>query len=1177
MSGRRFEVPVDTRHRQRKASDPAVSAWVAANAGSGKTWVLSRRVMRILLAGTPASRILCLTFTKAAAATMSNRVFQELARWTVAPDDVLADELRDVIGREPTGDEMDRARRLFAAAIETPGGLKIQTIHGFCERILQQFPLEADLSGNFEILDDATASDLVAAARGHVLVTAAAEPPDGRLARALAAALEAAGDGGLVSALDALVARRTALRAAIADAEALPPGALAEATAAALGVAPGDTLAAAEAEIGASPDFAGPFLSTLIDALRVSGSNDRDTAERLYGGVQHADPAVRIAAWREAFFTDGGEGKARKIGGFATKAILARFPDLPDRFDREVARLEAIEERCKALRARAASAALLALGEAMIQHYELAKRARGALDFEDLIGRTVALLSRSDAAQWVQYKLDRGIDHILVDEAQDTSPEQWAIVRRLSEEFFAGEGARAGTRTVFAVGDEKQSIYSFQNAAPREFAENQSHFGRKAEAARAAFASVSLHLSFRSTPDVLAAVDKVFAMPGMASGVADGWQRHAAARASEPGLVEIWPPVEPVKLEEPEDWTAPVDSLRQEAPPLRLARRIAAEIERLLAPGFRLEGTGGRVKPKDVLVLVRKRGPFVDAMNRVLKEARIPVAGADRLVLTDHIAVEDLIALGRVMLLSADDLSLAAVLKSPLFGWDDDALYAVAAGRPPKTTLFDALADKAGTDEAARAAHDRLNRWRARADLVPPFEFYAGILSADGGRRRFLERLGPEADDILDEFLARALAHGDQETPSLAGFLATLEAAPPEIKREMDETRDEVRVMTVHGAKGLEAPVVFLVDGGGKPTSNGHEPKVLPLAVPGSPHAAPVLVWCPSKRAKCRAIADALADWQREAEEEYRRLLYVAMTRAADRLYVVAHAGANGRLDDACWYRAVERALGEEAAEIRDAEGAVVARRWTAAPRDPVEGAVSGDDAPPPAIEWPRWMSEPAAAPETAVPLRPSMALREIAEKEGLPAYPAVNAFEAALAPESAEMRRGRVVHKLLETLPDMAPAERRTVALDFVRRIMADLGDAAAAAVVAEVLAVLDDPRFAAAFAPGSRAEVAIVGEVVAEGGRRLAVSGQIDRLAVTAEEVLVVDFKTNRDPPAADTPAPEGYVAQMAIYRRLLADLFPGRRIRAAILWTARPSLAEIPADALDAALAKLTISRG
>lgn len=1156
---------------QHRAGDPTASAWVSANAGSGKTYVLSRRVIRLLLAGADPSRLLCLTFTKAAAATMSNRVFAELARFTTLDETRLAAALTDIDGLAPSRDKLAVARRLFARAIETPGGLKIQTIHAFCERILQQFPLEADLGANFEILEEAVSGDLVRRATEAVIVAAAASGPDTPLGAAFGLLIDRLGEFGFHDALGAVVLKRHALRAWIRFGDnldaalALVPDAL--------GLPKGTTRAPVEAEIAASPHFDPAFLSRLVDALTASGTNDQKFAERLIAARDAAQPALKAAFWRAVFHkADGGAYAATSLG---TKKIRETFADLGARCDAEIARLAPLCDRLAALDTADVTGALIRLGDAVVTHYEAAKSARGALDFDDLIGRTADLMSRSDGAAWVQYKLDQGIDHILVDEAQDTSPAQWEIVHALTQEFFAGRGAREGVRTVFAVGDEKQSIYSFQGAAPEEFAANRSRFRANTEAAGLVFENVQLFVSFRSNQDVLSAVDTVFARSGLVARLLSDpkdYADHTANRAAAPGYVEVWPLIEKSGIEEPQDWIAPVDRATDASPHVRLARRIADEIAAMTAPGVRLEGTGKPIRFGDILILVRSRGPFVDAMNRILKEKRLPVAGQDRLDLVSHIAVKDLIALGRVMLLPEDDLSLAVVLKSPLFGWSEDALYRVAAERDKdRDSLADALAKAADTDPLAAAAQERLEAWRALAIGARPYEFYMRVLSADGGRRRILARLGGEAEDVIDEFVALALAHEATGAPSLIAFLENLVAASPEVKREMDETRDEVRVMTVHGAKGLEAPVVFLVDNTRPPHEAKHDPKLVGLpssAVPGAPE---VLVLNLGKDGAPAPVRDVIEARREVGRAEYARLLYVGMTRAADRLYVCGHT--TKKPDDDCWYQVVARALEPDWTPI-ERDGEVVAWRWRRTDFEPVAPTLAKDTAAARDHGRPDWLDRPAPGIDGLDRLTPSTALAEIATKEALPTYPPKSALDAALAPESVELLRGKLVHKLLETLPGMASETRRAAAGRYLARAGTRLGETERAAIFAEVLAILDDPAFAAAFGPDSRAEVPIVGTLLRAGGRRYAVSGQIDRLGLVDGRIQIVDYKTNRDPKLGGDGVPEAYVVQMALYRRLLRETFPGRAIEAAILWTTVPALVPVPAARLDAAEAKLAL---
>ncbi len=1158
-----FVVPSETIDRQRRASAPDGSAWVSANAGSGKTWVLARRVIRLLLGGTAPSRILCLTFTKAAAATMSNRVFAELGRWTLLDDADLRRQIVEIEGGRPEAvspARLGRARRLFAEAIETPGGLKIQTIHAFCERILQQFPLEAGLAGRFEILDEVGERELVTAARDAELVALAAAEETSPDAGTFADLLGIAGEAALGSAIAAVVAARDDLRDAIRAFGSIDG--VIDAVRRALGVAEGETDARLVAEMLVSSDFPPTVAAGLTADLEASSkSTDREQAKRLRLAGSPADPMERLAAWWAVFFTGGGTPRANVV----TKDIRTAHPDLVDRIGRETARLRSLADARAGLAAHLRTARLLAVADRIVGRYEAAKHRRGALDFADLVGRTADLLAHADAAAWVQYKLDRGIDHVLVDEAQDTNPRQWAIVHGLTGEFFAGESARPSLRTVFAVGDEKQSIYSFQGAEPARFAENRRRFARLAAGVDHPFADVQLNLSFRSTGDVLAAVDRVFADPALRARLLSDptdYGAHAAARAGAPGLVEIWPEIAAVKEPEPEDWDAPLDRPTAASPILRLAGRIADEIARLLGPDVRLEGTGERIRPRDVIVLVRKRGPFVDAVNRVLKERGLPVAGHDRMRLSDHIAVADLCALGRALSLPDDDLSLAAALKSPLFGCDDDDLVDLAT-RPEadRGGLAAALRAAATVSDRWAAIARRLDGWREAAGRLPPFEFFVRVLSADGGRRRFAARLGSEVEDVLDEFLALAAAHDRGPAPSLVRFLAGLDEDTPEIKRELDGTRDEIRVMTVHGAKGLEAAVVFLVDPGSAPTHPSHDPVLVRLAVPDAPpETPPVPVW--SRGSLDPGVVEAARGRARTAAgDEYLRLLYVAMTRAADRLYLCCHCGADGPADDG-WYRLVANALLPDAEPVVDATGVVVAHRWRAGPptpRPPVDAPEAAAAAEP---DLPAWIDRAPPISPPAQRLRPSAGL-------GGPTGIATTRTPADVAAAEArrlDRLRGILAHRLLERLPDLPADDRAAAARRFLARRGAELPADLRERLADEVAAVLADPGFAAVFGPGSRAEVPIVGRLTGADGTPIEVSGRIDRLVIGPEEILVVDFKTDPEPPPAPTG---GQVAQLAVYVALLGRLHPGRRIRAAILWTALPRLDEIAAARLAGAI--------
>jgi ATP-dependent helicase/nuclease subunit A len=1167
-------VPEDTLRDQSRASNPQHSAWVSANAGSGKTHVLSQRVVRLLLGGTDPSKILCLTYTKAAAANMANRVFKDLARWTVLDEPSISAEIEKLEGHRPSTETLRLARQLFARALETPGGLKIQTIHAFCEAVLHQFPLEANIAGHFELLDGHMETALMAEARRDML-TGVSGGDNVELAEAFAAVLEHGGEWGLDSLLLEIVRKRDGLRAFIAELSgtAEPYQALFRE----FGFEPGETAEAIARSVWPDRYFCAARARDIAARAHAAGaSNAAEFAANLKEACATANPVRRLERLRGVFLVkkNGSGWQPRATRNIIAKSVAGHFPDFVGEFERAAGEILDASERLALFRMLEATRGALTVADWLIARYERLKNARGFLDFNDLISRTVRLLARTGAGPWVQYKLDKGIDHILVDEAQDTSPAQWKVIRSLAEEFFAGAGARGNVhRTIFAVGDEKQSIYSFQGAEPEAFDVNGREFAARITAASGRFERVPLTRSFRSTDDVLSAVDLVFKKEHVRKGLSRDPApiEHKAIRDRVPGYVEIWPSIEPVEIEEPDDWTEPID--HASAPAVRLAERIGACLQHWLDSEEVVEGTGKRLSPGDVMVLVRKRDRFVHALTRCLKNRRIPVAGADRLGLRDHIAVKDLIALGRFVLQPEDDLSLAALLKSPVFGLTEDQLFTLAWDRGPGSSLFASLRKKAATDLFLNPVVQQLLRWRAEADFRPVFEFYAVILGRDRVRSKMIARLGHQAGEILDEFLNFCLAEERTGPPGLEAFLATLDRSGPEIKREMDQTRDEVRIMTVHAAKGLEAPVVFLVDSGSAPFSESHLPRLMDFE---PQHGG----WC-GKGYLWRAASDVANDVLRQAarvvvekgEEEYRRLLYVGMTRAEHRLIVCGYRGKRPPRNGT-WHALVQDALvnSPDCEEVEHPGGAFACHRYR------VTRASGLALAEPSLVETPVTRQVPAEllkmlppAPALPRPLRPSgaSALIEVPGESVVAGRSPVLDLDGE---PGFAIARGVAVHKLLQMLPEMAQEDREAAALRYLARIGAAWPQAERARVWASAQAVLGDPSFAPVFEAGSRAEVSVMGMLDLKSGAR-AVSGKIDRIAVTAHEVLIVDYKTDRPAPNALDEVQQSHAAQLALYRKLLEPLYPGRVVRAALLFTETPRLIELSEKLMGDALARLT----
>ena len=1105
------------------ASDPEISAWVAANAGAGKTYTLANRVARLLLADARPEKILCLTFTKAAAAEMQNRLFQQLGGWAMLPDEELRAEIIRIGG--DAHEDLAKARRLFAAALETPGGLKVLTLHAFCQIVLSRFPLEAGVPPAFEVLDDQSARELIGEARQQVLERAGSGEKE--LADAVALLVTQTSEARLSDILDgALGGDRRKLDNFFAGA-----GELGARVRQAHGLASGETIQTIEAGFCEGLAREIEMLRAAREWLAQGGKTDVEMAETLAHVL--ADIPNGFSVLGEFLLTGKGEPRVKLAGKKLADArpdLLAFLSGLQDRY------LVAAERRRAARAADLAHAALVVI-RAVFENYQNAKRLRGMLDYDDLITETRNLLHQRSAAAWVLYKLDGGIDHVLIDEAQDTSPYQWEIVKSLTEEFFSGLGRERGQlRTIFAVGDEKQSIFSFQGADPGQFDINRRHFAELITGADQHLYEVPLITSRRSAPEILAFVDRVFESATARAGLTYSGAGivHRAHRQTAKGGIELWSALKPEEEEET-DYYAPVDTVQKESPVARLAALVAGKIDGWLKAGARLPDHKRPIQPRDIMILLPRREPFGSEVIRQLKQKRVPVAGADRVRLNEQIAVMDLIALGRFVLQREDDLNLAALLRSPLCGLGEEDLFGLAHGR--NADLWSALvarrADFAG-------AHDFLTALLERADYAPPFEFYSHALTTLGGKEKLLARLGMESADAIEEFVSLTLTYERSHSPSLEGFLDWVERGSVEIKRDMEHGRDEVRVMTVHGAKGLEADIVILPDTTSlpePPSRKGHllydQDRVLfPLA----DGQAPEIV----KQAKARAEAETL--------REHRRLLYVALTRARDRLYVCGFENKKG-IKEGSWYKLTHAAA--ESLGVKVTEGADEIITYGTVKEE--KGIAAGDEQK--RHPLPAWIARRAPI-EPAGPrlIRPSDA-----------AGAAAPVFSPAAA---GRFRRGLVVHALLARLPEIAPTSRRALALAFVKASGLEHPDK----LVEETLSVLDDPAFALAFGPGSQAEAGLMAELP-ELGPGARVNGRIDRLAVTDEQILILDYKTNRPPPAREADVPAVYLAQMALYRAAAAKIFPGRRIVCGLVFTDGPRLLQLSGVVLDAQMAGIS----
>jgi len=1126
----------DASERQVRASNPGVSTWLSANAGSGKTRVLTDRVARLLLGGTQPQHILCLTYTKAAAAEMQNRLFRRLGKWAMLEDAALRKELAE-LGEEGAidADRLAQARRLFARAIETPGGLKIQTIHSFCAGILRRFPIEAGVTPGFTELEEQTTKRL----QEEILDEMALDAD-------VAALDQIAGLGSEnIAPLLAEIARMG---------EALERPFPRAALAGLFGIEVDLTIDALAAQVlmGGEEELLGDLLPLLL----ASGPNDGKAGMALSRlDLRRRDH--RLLSGLEKVFLTGPTAKepfCAKIGSFPTKALAkGACAALMPRLEPLMLRVEAARPARLALWALDRAEALQRFAAAFLPRLRARKAARGWLDFDDLIQKTAALLSDRSVAAWVLFRLDGGIDHILVDEAQDTSPSQWAVIERLAEEFTAGEGARGTERTIFVVGDKKQSIYSFQGADLSGFDRMAEHFTNRFDSLPAGLQQLQLEHSFRSSHAILRLVDATFIEP-VNRGLG-GRPSHVAFRDMMPGRVDLWAPIPKTEKPEKGEWFDPVDILPPEHEIVLLARKIAREIRRIVEAGTQCEVRGENgpvIRPLhegDFMILVQRRGQLFEEIILACKQEGLAIAGADRLKLGAELAVRDLRALLSFLTTPDDDLSLAAALRSPLFGWSEPALHRLAQPRGEKT-LWQALRNRTDCPETLAILHDL----RDQADFLRPYDLIERMLIRHDGRRKLLARLGHEAEDGIDELLSQALAYERTDVPSLTGFLVWLAGDEITVKRRLDSDARAIRVMTVHGAKGLEAPVVILPDT--TPQKRDDQVRDEILTVGGTP------MWRVSKDDMPAAMAGAREEALRLGREERMRLLYVAMTRAESWLIVCA-AGDLGKAAEDSWHGLVEQGMIAAGAVSAMPDGAPL-------PFGPGLRLTHGDWPDPaprreilvePVVTLPDWALTPApVAQGTEAPLTPS----------DLGGAKAIGGADGA--DRDAAMRAGTQLHLLLEHLPHHPPSDWPQIAERLLMNAKDPASSAETETVLARATAVLASGPLAAL--TGERlAEVEVTGRIPALGGRVM--HGIIDLLVIQPGRVLAIDFKTNATVPARADETPDGILRQMAAYADLLGQIYPDQPVEVAILWTATGALMPLPPDILRAALARSTMS--
>jgi ATP-dependent helicase/nuclease subunit A len=1102
---------------QRHATSPQHSCWVEASAGTGKTKVLTDRVLNLLLMGAPAEQILCLTFTKAAAAEMANRIQEKLAVWASLTKEELFQELQNLLNRSPQDQELERGRRLFSTVIDTPGGMKIQTIHSFCQTILKKFPLEAEIPPHFKVMDEGKSKELLKESFQHTLKI---------LPHSLLETLSKhASPQQLFGLFCTLSHKRPKVNGIIAHTPSLD----------ALGRKIYDTLKV-------------PFRHSPLNILEQHLDNTKipyqDLLELLpllaEGSLKDQKMGMFLQDWLRAsplerarqfntyqllFITTSGEVRKTLIAS----SIAKKIPTIVSVLTNEAERLQSLEKLYHHSVIAEATEAFTTFILCCFDQYKTLKASDAVLDYDDLIHLTANLFQKPDIAPWVLYKLDGGIQHILVDEAQDTNEYQWQVIGSIATEFFSEEQNPEQPRTLFVVGDMKQSIYSFQGANPAAFQAIKDFFANSSKTTNHPWKEVNLSTSFRSTEPVLSLVDNIFQKHPRLSpqGVELPYLSHKAHRVEHGGHVEIWPLMEPQEKEERSTWAMPDQQIKTSNPRKDLAQRIAQEIQTWIQTKKILPSKNRPIRPQDIMILVRRRDQFVEELVRALKNCAIPVTGVDRLVLTDHIAVMDLLVLGDFLLLPEDDLSLATILKSPLIRMMENDLFDLAHNRG-KRSLWHVLKQRAAEKPIYAEAFALLTDLMNLVDFSSPFELYTHVLNTLSGRQKMVARLGTEVEDALEEFLNLTLSFSEDHIASLQAFLSWIREENMEIKRNLEQDGEKVRIMTVHGAKGLQAPIVFLPDTTQVPLSRST------LFWNDTDPENPLLFWCPKSRFKTDYIKNLHPQFDEMAE--YYRLLYVALTRAEDQLYICGWQPQNA-LDTQSWYKVIWDGA-QDIAKLFAFDGE---REGLVIHQDPMHNSMVEtlqEEAPLQAISTPAWLFQPAKAETAFKVIRPSnLGILEETMREDRPTV--------------SSIERGILIHKALEWLVKEQSAERLQLVERFLSSKLNTEKGLETLALLQRTLALLQ-PYFT---------EGIVLTEVplhAIDSENKSVIKGAVDFIWIHDETkvIHIIDYKTGY----FDESTPTTYRDQLLLYKKVVEKIYPDYAIQTFILWTSVERLLEV-----------------
>lgn len=1028
---------------QQSAADPSQSIWLHASAGTGKTKVLTDRLLRLLLKGTLPNKILCLTFTNAAANEMHERIYQKISNWAVISDAELRSELQDLGYDSFTPGDIKSAKNLLQVYLHKEESLNIHTIHSFCQKVLQKFPIEASVSPNFKVIDEISQPQIISDIKRLLI-------KDEKFLREASLILTQMHDSKLNELFAEILGSQIKFKNFFNACKTLIK-------------------------------YQG-YLKKTLDIMHI---NEAEIIEEICKKASEIlGSRFEFEELKKMCLTQDGSRKKRLSFQKQDKDTLFAIQDIV---------FQGLDQ-IKSLKIFHASSSFYSLAKMLIEQYDQYKKQMGVLDYDDLIYYTQNLFLNSEFKDWILYKLDGGIEHILVDEAQDTNLYQWHLIMALISDFIAGDTDDEREKSIFVVGDEKQSIYSFQGARYEYFAQVKQKIMQALSSAKKKNQMLNLKTSYRSSYIILETVNKIF--------------RHVRSIDAQlfdidnfdldchhqfyGGEVELWNAYLPDTQEEL-FW--PVFSEEQEKrdPKNKLAKDIAKHIAELVESKRVLFSTGKQVCFGDFMILLRQRGELAQEIVSELKKLQIPVSGLDKILLMDDLSVQDLLSAAKFSLFPDDELNLACLLRSPLFGLSEEELHKVTYGRNKKLYLH--------LESHYPKIQEKLDKIINLAHSINIADFFHILVYGYNNLENFISHNGYGAADSIGHLIGLAVKFEQESSSSLQDFISWCNSYEIEISKD-PTSQNVVKIMTVHGAKGLQAPIVILPDTTSVPRTDHKffwDQNDYPFfAINSSIHN--------SFYKDLKQISSGLA------YKEYLRLLYVAVTRAQEQLVVCGYS-TNSKTDPEGWHSIVSNAISGDMESL--AEGKF------------------------------RYKSE-KPSPEATMQISKTIDLPLLnlgTDKEYIVERAEINSEINSPLESSNALIYGELVHKILEDA-----LQSKNLDLLSSHNLFDLLPQNYADSMRNNLIQLKRDPEFLELLKEKLKVEIVIASSMDYNFGR-------IDLLVIQKDKVIIIDYKTDSKVPSSSDLIPIKYQEQLRNYKRMVQNIYPDKMVEAKLLWLSVP----------------------